>query len=62
MRVIMMMNMSQESGERKTTQEILIGFKPFTLHRLSGEKLSRERDSRVSFSELLYEKKVVPFD
>ena len=40
-----MMNMSQESGERKTTKEILIGFKPSTLYRLSGEKLSRGRDS-----------------
>ena len=29
---------------------------------LSGEKLSRERDRWVSFSELLYEKKVDPFD
>ena len=62
MRVIMMMNMSQESGERKTTQEILKGFTPLNFYRLSGEKLSRERDSRVSFSELLYEKKVDPFD
>ena len=58
----MMMNMSQESGERKTTQEILKGFTPLNFYRLSGEKLSRERDSRVSFSELLYEKKVDPFD
>ena len=61
MRVIMM-NVSQESGESKTTQEILIGFKPLTLYCLSGEKLSRERDSQASFSELLYEKKVDPFD
>ena len=61
MRVIMM-NMSQESGERKTTQEILKGFKPLTLYHLYGEKLSRERDSRVIFSELLHEKKVDPFD
>ena len=58
----MMMNMSQESGERKTTPEILIGFKPSTIYRLSGEKLSRGRDSWASFSELLYEKKVDPFD
>ena len=56
------MNMSQESGERKTTQEVLKGFKPLTLYRLYGEKLSRERDSRVIFSELLYEKKVDPVD
>ena len=61
MRVIIM-NMSQESGERKTTQEVLKGFKPLTLYRLYGEKLSRERDSRVIFSELLYEKKVDPVD
>lgn len=57
-----MRNMSQESGERKTTQKILKGFKPLTLYRLSGEKLSRDRDIRVSFSELLYEKKIDLFD
>lgn len=59
---IIMRNMSQESGERKTTQKILKGFKPLTLYRLSGEKLSRDRDIRVSFSELLYEKKIDLFD
>ena len=48
--------------KRKTTQEVLKGFKPLTLYRLYGEKLSRERDSRVIFSELLYEKKVDPVD
>lgn len=57
-----MTNMSQVIGERKTTQKVLIGFKPLTLYRLSAEKMSGERHSQVSFSELLYEKKVDPFD
>ena len=59
MRVIMMMNMSQESGERKTTQEILKGFTPLNFYRLSGEKLSRERDSRVSFSDIYMRRKLI---
>ena len=47
---------------KKNNSAVLLGFTPLNFYRLSGEKLSRERDSRVSFSELLYEKKVDLFD
>lgn len=47
---------------KKNNPTVLIGFTPLNFYRLSAEKLSWDRDSRVSFSELLYEKKVDLFD
>ena len=59
MRVIMM-NMSQESGERKTTQEILIGFKPLTLYRLYGESCLGKETAESSLVSFYMKRKLIP--